>query len=1035
MNPIDYSLKNPYVITALGLLVVAMGLISFFRIPTDLFPDTVPPQVVVITIQPGAAAKDIVDKVTRVIEKELNTLSGLKKITSLTRDGVSSINVEFHYEKPVPEAVQEVQSAVNRIRAILPENILEPRIYKITDETKPLLTLALYPKKGSTKTLFQIRLVAENQIKDAILALPGIADVQMVGGHSPEVKINIKRDRLAANKISMAHVITALARQNIAAPAGFIYTKQSEYLIKITGEFTNLQQIKRFPIQKRAQGYLRIGDVASVTLGEQERRSLYHGNGIEGIALNIIRTDNEATLSAIRTFKSFLPSLKSRFPDIVFEITDDQQPSIDININGMRQALLQAAFLTIIVVFIFLADFRAAIAVSVSVPLAFLASFCVLWLSPYTLNMVILTALIVSVGMVVDASIVVLENIYRVHQTMETPDAMIAANKGSREVSLAVTAGILTTVVVFIPVMFTKGFTRQTLRPLSIMIVSTLIASLVVALSVIPLITSRLLRENNKKRNIIERLFGYTNVLVNGVAHIYLFILRKALRWRIVVIILSGAFFFYTMKIVPKMIGGELMTPMDTGIVIMELDTYPNYSVSEVNRVINEVESIIYRQPGIKMVSSVAGSEPGQISFGRAATLQSVTIKIQMVDRKQRKENIWTIIGWWREKLRAVKGLQSYRITEYGSTPISTTKAPLDIIISGPDSKLLNQLAFRCMQKLRGIPGLIDVRRSWYLNKHEHRVIINPELALLYNTTVSQVARELDVAIKGVTATHMRLTNFLDIPITVQYYDADLDQPNRLSAIYVSSAFGPVPLRSLAKIKYYQEQPFITREGGKNTIDITGGNNIYTIAQVAQMVKKRISKMQLPAGYAIEISGNISNMKESKKEMGRALIIGFFILYFLLLAIFKSFSHPITIMAAIPLAIAGAMWGLLLFDKPMCKPAKMGLILLGGTIINNSILLLDFILTKRMLGVAKKEAIIEAVKLRIRPILMTTVSTIVGLTPLVFEMAVGLERLSPLGVVAASGLAVGTFLTIIVIPVIYSLMDTFVMGIIRLWIS
>ncbi|MCK5173459.1 MAG: efflux RND transporter permease subunit, partial [Planctomycetes bacterium] len=349
MNLTGFSLKNPFTIIALVLMIVAMGLFAFYRTPTDLFPDTVPPQVVVITVQPGAAARDVADKITQVIEKEMNTVGGLKRIVSTSRDEVSSINAEFYYNKPIGEAVQDVQNALSRIRPDLPKDILEPRIYRISDATRPLTTVALSPKEGSTKTLSEIRLLAENQIMEAILTLDGIADVDVFGSHKPEVKILVQRDRMVANNVSLEEVLGVLAKQNVSAPAGTIYSSKKEYLVKVTGEFANLEQIRNLPVKNSQRGYLRISDIAKVALAEQEQRSLYHGNGKPAIAINVMRPDNGPTVAAIKTFKKHLSKLKAEYPDINFEITDDQQPIIDINVQGMRSSLTQAVILTIIV--------------------------------------------------------------------------------------------------------------------------------------------------------------------------------------------------------------------------------------------------------------------------------------------------------------------------------------------------------------------------------------------------------------------------------------------------------------------------------------------------------------------------------------------------------------------------------------------------------------------------------------------------------------------------------------------------------------
>ncbi len=1025
MNLIGFSMRNPFVIIALVLVVVALGFFAFIKIPTDLFPNTVPPQVVVITVYPGADAGDVADKITQVVEKELNTLGGLAKVTSTSRDEVSSVNAEFDYSKPIGEAVLDVQNAIGRIRAQLPKDILEPRIYKITDATRPLLTLALSPKPGSTKTLSQIRLLAENQIEDQILTLPGVADVDVFGGHQPEVKVRVDRDRLAANGLSINEVVASLAKQNVSAPAGTIYSERREYLVKTIGEFADLEQIRQLPIKHSDQGWLRLEDVANVSLGEAEQRSVYHGNGKPAIAVNVMRPDNGPTVSAIQSIKSFLPKLEAQYPDIAFQITDDQQPLIDLNVNGMRSSLWQAVVLTVLVIFFFLADMRAAVVVSVSIPLAFLAGLVVLWFSPYTLNMVTLSGLIISVGMVVDASIVVLENIYRHYREMKHPDAALAAKQGTSEVALAVTAGMLTTVIVLIPVMFTGGYSQQTMRPLNMMISATLVASLLVSLTVVPLMASRLLARPHEHRNFLERLFANTDKGVGLLSRFFLSILRRALRWRLATLILAAAFFIVTMKVVKPLIGGELMPPMDTGIVNLEFDAPTDASPAEVEKTLSQIETAVYKQPGVETISSIVGSEPGQISFGGGgATAQSGKIIIHLVDRQHRPETIWQIQDKWREQLRQIAGVRSFRITEYGATPVSTTRAPLDIIVSGPDSHVVSQLADQCRNALKGLSGLMDVRRSWYFDKTEYHVDVDPALAKLYQTTPADLAWELKGIVKGIPASPMRLKGYLDIPITVQYASENISEPAQLSDAYVSTRFGPLPVRAMATLNPQRNQPFITRERLCNTIDITGVNRVYTIGQIAGMATKRLEAIHPPAGYTIDVSGTTADMKTGSAEMGKALMIGFVLLYILLVAMFKSFAHPVTIMAAIPLAIAGAFWGLLLFDKPMCKPATMGMIFLGGTIVNNSILLLDFVLNARKAGVTKDEAILQSVRLRIRPILMTTVSTIVGLTPLVFQMAVGLERMSPLGIVAATGLAVGTFLTMIVIPVVYSSLDT-----------
>jgi multidrug efflux pump subunit AcrB len=1027
MNLTDFSLKNPYAIIALILVVAVLGAFAYWKTPEDLFPDTTPPQVVVVTVRPGASASDMADKVTQILEKEFNTLSRVKKVHSISKDEVSSINTEFLYTKPLSEAIIDVQSAISRVKAQLPDDIMEPRLYAVTDATRPLVTIALSPAAGSSKQLTDIRLLAENEIKDQILNLANIADVDIFGSNEPEIHVKINRDKLTSYQLSITHVISILSRQNISAPTGILYTKDHEYLIKVNGEFKSLQAIRKLPLIKNENGIVRLENVAEVALEPQEKRSIYHGNGKSAIGINVLRSPGGPTVKGLKSIKKFLPILKARYPDINFEITNDQHPLININVRGMQISLIQAVLMTVLVIFIFLADMRAAIIVSVSIPLTFLVSVIVLWASPFTFNMISLSGLIISVGLVVDAAVVVIENIYSHHQRHKSESALAAARNGTNEVSLAVSAGIFTTVIVLMPVMFTSGFTKKIQQPLILMISSTLIASLFVAIMVIPLIASTILGSKVRKKNFLERLFAWSDPAVQGLASLYLGILKLALKWRTLVLLFAAALFLLTMQIVPKLIGGELMPSMDTGIIIVSFETKSDASPGKVEKVLKKVEKMVAAQSGVLMISSVVGSEPGQISFSSGGiTTQQAKIVVTMVDRTKRSETIWDIQRKWREKMSAMKNIRSFSVMEYGATPLSTTRAPLDIIISGPDLKILDRLTEKCLNVLEGVPGLVDVQRSWYSDKTEYNIILDPAKAREYGTDPQSVAAEMKAVIKGIPATHMRLQNYLDIPIKVKYDSKDISQTKQLLNIYVNTKYGLLPLRIMADIKKSSSPPFISREHLHNTINITAANKGYTIAQVSQMVQKRVDKISVPRDYSIEVAGTAVDMKDGRIEMGKALLVGIILLYILLVAMFKSFIHPLTIMSAIPLAVAGAMWGLLLFDKPMCKPGMMGMVLLSGTIVNNSILILDFILNARANGMDKEEAIFQSVRRRIRPILMTTVSTVVGLSPLVFEMAVGLERMSPLGITASTGLLVGTFLTIVVIPVIYSSVDSLV---------
>ena len=1021
------SLDNPYGVIALSLVVVALGIFAFFRTPTDLFPDSAPPQVAVIIVESGASADDIADKITQVVEKEINTITGVKRIRSTSRDEVASIVPEFYYTKSIGDAVSDVQSVIARIRAKLPKDIREPMLYKITDATRPLLTIAISAKTNSPKDLTTVRLLAENELKDAFLRVPGVGDVDTFGANEPEVQILVDRDKLNAFGITIEQVLAQVQKQNVAAPAGTVYTQKGEYLVRVQGQFGSLDQIRDLPITRTSAGRVLLKNVAEVKLTQHEPRSGYIGNSRKAVAINIMRPDGGKTVWAIKNVKKELKKLKKRYPDILFEITNDQQPIIDVNVQGMRSSVYQSVFLTVLVILIFLADARAAFAISLSIPIAFLAALVVLWFSPYTLNMVTLSGVIIAIGMVVDASIVVLENIYRRHK--EQPDTPVrdVVLSASNEIFHGVLAGALTTVVVLIPVIFTGGYTQQIMRPLNMMITATILASLVAAFTIVPLVASKILGKPVPRflsfvNNFLKPFTRWMDRRTEDVVRISAILLRHKKK----TIFFALFFFIFTMKVVKPLNGQELMPPMDTGIGIIKFDTPTYYSPEQVMKVAETVGKMVRKTTeGLKWISTVNGSEPGQISFGSGgATAQSVVMTITMVNRKKRKLTIWDMEKRWRAGLRKIDGVRTFSVTEYGATPLSTTKAPLDLVISGPDIHILNRLADEVIAKLHGVKGLTDVRRSWYIDKEEQNIIVDPDLARFYGLTPQDIANTTKIAVKGVATSQMRLHGALDIPILVKYRHEHINELHKLEDIILPTKKRNIPLRTVAKISTVKNPPFTTHENLLNTIDVTGINTDLTIKQVGMQAMAQLKSLTLPNGYSINVSGTLENMKTGGKEMGGALMIGIVMLYILLVWMFKSFLHPFTIMTSILIAVAAAMWGLLLFDKPMCKPAMMGMILLAGTVVNNAILLLDFIIKARKKGVPKDEAIIQSVRVRFRPIVMTAVSTALGLTPLVFEMAVGMERMSPLGVVAAVGLLVGIFGSVWIYPCVYSLFDS-----------
>lgn len=1024
VKPHRFALNNPWLMLVCALLTAVVGLKAFLTLPVEYFPDTSPPQVAVVTVEPGAAAADVSRRITEVIEKELSSLSGLKKISSTSRDAVSSVTAEFFYEKPMGEAVVDTQNAISRIRADLPDDIMEPRIYRITDATRPILTLALFPRSGSPLDLARIRLLADNDIKDFLLGLPGVADVDTFGGNRLQIDVRLDKDRLRAYGLNPEQVGSAIRAQNITAPAGLVYRPDGERLVKTLGEFKDLADIENVVVGRKQEAYIRLTDVGTVALGIQDPRSLYHGNGRAAVAVNVLRAEGGDTMAAIAAVKAALPGMQAQWPDIDVEITDDQAPLIDRNTTGMRQSLFMAVGLTVMIIFVFLANLRAAFIALVSIPLSFLFGLAALGFTGYTLNIVTLSGLIIATGMVVDATVVVLENIHRHLDSSEGGGNISDRVEGAvGEILTAIAAGMLTTVAMLIPIMFAGGYVEKVLRQFTITLSLALVGSLLSAVFVVPLIARRLIRPDWKP-NRLERLVQPFDRPVAALADVYVRLLKTALKWRVTALVLAVVALVLTVRIVVPLIGRELMPPMDTGIAKVFFEMPPATAIVEMENRLVAVEAILRKTSSVRMISSVVGSEPGEISFGGGGqTLQTAQITVTLDTRDQRDESIWEIGDHWRAELAGMPGIRSLQVYEFGATPMSTSRAPIDLVIHGRDSRVLQGLARELEKRLEGTSGLVDLTRTWWPDKPEVNITVDAWMARRYGITPADVARQMQAAIDGIPASGFRLKGFLDVPIRVSLDEVWVSDSAHLADIDIDTPNGKIPLRALASVSDNQGQTIITRENLQNTLDLTGYNRTRRISQVLEETAGRLSGMDWPGGYGLVVSGTAAEMKDSMGRILKAVGIGLVFLVVLLVGIFRSFLLPIPILVAIPLAVMGSLWGLLFYGKPMCMPAMMGILLLAGIIINNSIFLIDFIQQARADGMDRASALEASVRLRLRPVLMTTISTFVGMLPIIYETAVGLERMSPLGTAAGFGLIIGTVMTLVVTPVVYSLMD------------
>jgi multidrug efflux pump subunit AcrB len=1021
---VDRYLRRPHLVTSLVLLAAVVGFVGYRRMPVNLFPDSERPQVAVVTVYPGASAEDVEADVTRAIEKELSAIEQVRRVASVSKDEVSSVSVEFEYAKGLDSAATDVANGLQKIRALLPESARPPMIFKVSSATPAVLTLALRPTPGGPLDLAMVREIADNGVKERLLQLPEVANVEVFGAHQPVVRVDLNRDALDRHRLTPADVRQALFAFNANQPVGLLVDSGGQILLKRAGQFEGVADVETIPVAPRPGGAVYLRDVASVRRGVLEPQSAYHADGEPAIAVNVQRSASGNALRTIADVAGALPELEARYPGVAFSVPDTQGDLIHLSVGNMIDALRDAVIMTVLVIFLFLADWRGMSLAAISIPFTYLLTFAAIWLIGYEFNMVTLTAVIVAVGMLLDDAIVVLENIER-HYHEEGRDVRSAVVRGTQEVMLAIFSGTYATIMVLVPIIFIGGYVQTVLRPLAVTLSIALAASYVVSITVIPLVAPLLLRRAaGKGRNRFEGLvYRFDRAVVEPIRDFYVRLTAVALRHRGWFVLAVVVLFFLSAAQMP-LVGRDLMPPMDSGIVKINFETDANTSLAATEAALSRLERDVRARPEVTSVSSVIGSEPAVISFGSGRLAQQGQLTVHLVDRFHRNASIWQIEANLRERFRTVPGLRSVDVFDFGATPLSTIRASVDVMISGPDLATLDRLGGEVENRLRDrVGGLTSVSRSWTLDGTEVRFRADPEKLALYQVSPAVVAAQLQGAVRGAPGSTLRVPNEDGLPIWVQLPAEARRGASQLESHTIVTPRGAVPLTQLGTLETRRAPSVITRQGLERTLDIQAYRAAQPISHLQEDVETALRGLDLPAGYELSHEGEIKQMDESFGRLGQALALGLVLLYFSLVPAFRSWVHPLIIMSAIPLALIGASWSMLLAGKHGCMPSFMGMILLAGIVVKNSILLIDFIAEARGRGESTLEALIGSVRVRTRPILMTAVGTAVGMIPIAAEWAIGLERLSPLAIVAIGGLLVSTFLTMVYVPVLYALFE------------
>lgn len=1015
-----FSLEYRHAVYAALIAVVLLGGIARFFLPVQLFPDTDPPVVTVITAHAGAAARDVAKNLSKPLEEEFGSIDGVARVTSTSQTGLSVVKVEFHYFRMMSEAAMDVQNAIGRVRARLPSGIDEPQVLQFSSSDKPIVTIAV---SSEILTLDKVRELADNPLRDRLILLDGVATVDVFGGHRRELLVAVQREHLASLGLTLDQVAATLKGWNLTESGGRVERGHQEAVVRFDMPLSDGIGVGNLIVKRHGDRIVRLRDIANISIDGSEMRSAYHFNGEPAIALQVLKRNEANTVQVARRVRTVLAELRNEFPQLEFKVADDDSQFTELVINNMTEAVLAALILVIAVVFLFLSNLRQAAIIAISIPVAFLMTFSLMWITRIELNMVTMSAIILSIGLLVDDGIVVLENVHR-HLTYGKKPPLRAAVEGTEEIFVADLSGTLTTIAVLLPLGFLGGFVGKLFEPLAWTLAFALTSSFIVSVTLIPILAALWLSPNNEGKARPASLVRPFVDFMKGIKEGYLAVLEWALMrpWRTLI---GAALLLLVSARLMLFLGNEMLPRFDSGNFQILIDTIPGTRLEETVEAVEQVEMLLLKERSVTGISTQIGYEEGGHYLGSrgAMDVNQAELVVNLTPRTERTATIWEIMEQLRTELARIPGVTLAVVKEKGGTARSTTTAPIDIRISGPETQVLDQLGNAVLERLSTVPGLRDAHRSWALDTPELRVELNQERVAELGLSGEAVADMVFAAIEGRPVTPYRQHHYRDLDVRLRYTEDDRRSLMDLEDVYIQGSTGAVPLRELAHIAERAGPRIVTREDFQQTVDVLAYHHGRPLSEVVVDIEALLADMVVPAGYGVAITGEQSDFQDARKRMMRALATGVLAVYLVLVVQFRSFIHPFTIMVAVPLQFIGVAAALLIAGKYLSMPALFGIILLIGTVVNNSIVLIDYILHRRDAGMDTEAAIREAVSVRYRPIMMTALSDVAGMLPLALELAVGTERFSPIATAIIGGILAATLLTLVIVPVLFSLFE------------
>jgi HAE1 family hydrophobic/amphiphilic exporter-1 len=1033
MRITETVVKRPVAAFMAVLVILILGFVSLSKMQVDLLPDIQLPTAVVVTTYPGASSEEIETMITKPIEKEIAGVENIKSISSSSEANVSMITVSFNWGTDLDTAVTDVREKVDMVKKRLPDDADEPLVIKFDPSMMPVL---IYGMTGDRDPLL-MKQIGEDMIEKKLERVAGVSSVQVVGGVERQIRVLLSPQKMNGYGISIGQVMQVLAANNLNLPGGTVDYGSRELIVRTTGEFESVDEIKELAVANRQGAIIKLSDIAEVKDATEDIKTHSRINDYEGLRILIQKSSDANTVAVANGVKKELEAIKKELPKGIelYQILD-QSDFINRSIKNVTSSAIQGGLLAVIVLYLFLHNFRSTVVIAFSIPISIIATFVVMYFSGITLNLISLGGLALGIGMLVDNSIVVLENIY--HHRELGLNGMEAASVGANEVTLAIAASTLTTVAVFLPIVFVKGLAGILFKEMSLTITFSLLSSLIVAITIVPLLSSRLIKVTSaeeKKQGFLARIFDGMDRFYNSVDEKYGKLLAWALGHRKIVILAIVALLVISVAAVP-LVGTEFFPETDEGRISISVEYPLGTKVEKTDELVKSIERIVASIPEVQMYSSQVGTDTKKSFLGTAGSGEIASIDVRLVPVSERKRSTKDVVEEIRQKIGEVPGakieINSATMMSTISSATSGSSKPVQVAIKGDDFATLENLAEKIKAIVKKVPGTRDVETSVDEGRPEVQIKVDKDRASYYGLDASQVAQTVRIAINGVEATKYRVAG-TEVEVNVQLDELSRKTLEDLEGMTLMSPTGVnVPLRNIARFTITEGPNVISREDQERVVYVTADIYRRSLGEVTNDIRSAISSVNLPEGYSISFEGQNKEMTESFADLFQALLLAVFLVYAVMAAQFESFLHPFTIMFAIPFCTTGVVFGLLISRRAFSLPAYIGIIMLAGIAVNNAIVLVDYINQLRAKGKTVREAIVEAGPRRLRPIMMTTLTTVLGLLPLALGIGEGSEIQAPLAVTVMGGLTVSTLLTLVVVPVLYSIFEDLSARVVRI---